>query len=111
MLRSATSSLTRIFVVIDALDECERTTRDILFRELRRLEPFVSLFLTSRYIFYEHHIAHSSQCLQVQANELDIKQYVDVRLKESETMQSYLQKDPHLRVRIIDGVVNKAKGM
>jgi hypothetical protein len=52
ILKSETGRYSKIFVVVDALDECaeDKGSRESLLNELRKLQPIASLMVTSRFI-------------------------------------------------------------
>ena len=111
LLLSAVSCLPKTYVVIDALDQCAGATRDILPTELRRLEPKICLFITSRHTFSGLCDPENDVQLELHANETDIKPYLDERIKTSKVLQDYIDRDESFRDKITSGILAKAQGM
>ena len=111
LLRTATDHLSNIHVVIDALDECTETTRDILLIELEKLRPKVCLIITSRHTFGCRYDPESAICLKIQAREEDIKHYLSKRVEASKRLQDHIERCSQLRDQIPDVIIAKAKGM
>jgi hypothetical protein len=76
---SVTSSLSRLFVVIDALDECDNQHRSMVLQLLRQLEdiPNVRIFVTSRPYPQDIRTAlSSSPQIEIKAHDSDLRQYM-----------------------------------
>ena len=109
--------LSKVFVIIDALDECQETdgTRKSLLSEIKklRLEPNLHLLITARphvdttitYYF------HDRVSLEIRASDEDIKNYLQDRIEEENKLKSHVNKDRNLQETIISTIVDKAKGM
>lgn len=111
LLQAAIGSFQKTYLVIDALDECAETTRDTLFAELGKMKPQISILITSRHTFSAHYDSRTVFRLDIKADVLDIRQYLEERITKSKVLQAYMQKDENLHDGIISGIVNKAKGM
>ncbi|KAM0804719.1 hypothetical protein BDR22DRAFT_799687 [Usnea florida] len=111
LLQAAIGSFHKTYLVIDALDECAETTRDILFAELRKMKPQINILITSRHTFTDLYDSRTTLRLDIKADVSDIRQYLEERITKSKVLQAYMEKDENLHDGIITGIVNKAKGM
>ncbi|KAI9778477.1 MAG: hypothetical protein M1816_004032 [Peltula sp. TS41687] len=113
LLRTTVDTFSRVFIIIDALDECPESddARHILLNKIKELKPKVCLLVTSRPIPSIGRILKDAVHVEVQANAEDITNYLEERISGSETMQAHLEKDPTLRQTIISRIVQKVKGM
>lgn len=111
LLHASTSYFSKIYLVIDALDECAECTRDTLFAELRKIKPQISVLITSRHTFSDCYDPKSALRIVIEADVLDIRQYLETRIEASTKLQALITKDRDLHEGIISGISNKAKGM
>ena len=111
LLHATTGYFSKVYLIIDALDECTEYTRNILFAELRRLQPPIVILITSRHTFSDLYDPESALRLEIQADVLDIKQYLENRITESTKLQALIKRDINLQDVIASTIVNKAKGM
>ena len=111
LLHATTSCFSKVYLVIDALDECAECTRDTLFAELRKIKPQISVLITSRHTFSDYYDPQSALRLEIEADLVDIRQYLEKRITESTRLQALIKKDRDLCEDIISGIANKAKGM
>lgn len=111
LLQAAIACFSKIYLVIDALDECAERTRDILFAELRKMRPYISILITSRHSFSDHYDSESALRLEIEANVLDIRNYLEARLLESRRLQAHIKENRNLHEIIMSGIIDKAKGM
>jgi len=114
VLQLEMSDFSKIFIVLDALDECPvvDNAAATLLTELRNLQPKLRLMVTGRpfavkpmSLFDPHGI------LEVRAHDSDIKKFVQGRIQASETLRTYASSENELEKLIIETVVSKAKGM
>jgi hypothetical protein len=111
LLLSESSHFSKLFVVIDAIDECSNSkalTR--LLKALNRLRPILRLMVTGRWNVRIDSVYPKYTLLSIKANEEDIRTYLDSRINEAETLKSYLDDDLNETV-IKDRIVKKADGM
>jgi ankyrin repeat domain-containing protein 50 len=94
----------KVFIVVDALDECTETDRSRikLLRALRSLP--VNLMVTSRDIPSIEEQFPDAQRLHIRASDHDVKHYVQSQLVDYPSLAN-------LRDIIIKNVVDNAKGM
>jgi hypothetical protein len=110
LLQSEISSLSKTFIVVDALDECSAINRTRFLVELQTLRPKLSLLITTR-----PHIAIPDVdvpvCLEIRGTDHDIRKYIDGRIQKESKLRQHIEKDPSLHTSIIDAILDKAKGM
>lgn len=111
LLQVLAESISRLYLIMDGVDECPSETRDLLFREIRKLHPKISLFMTSRHVASAMLAFPTKIICEVTADERDIECYLSDRLKGSDLFQSHMLKNQTLREQIISSIVTKAKGM
>ena len=111
LLQASSSCFSKVYLVIDALDECAEVTRDTLFAELQKIKPQISVLITSRHTFSDCYDPQSALRIEIEADVLDIRQYLETRITESTKLQALIKKDKDLREDIVSGIANKAKGM
>ncbi|UKZ85716.1 uncharacterized protein TrAFT101_001565 [Trichoderma asperellum] len=113
LLQDAVLSFSRVFIIIDALDECTDAddARFILLTELKKLQHRMCLLVMSRLIPDLEQLLEGATRLNVEASLIDIKNYLQQRLESTRSMQRHLGEEPRLRDRIISVIVQKIKGM
>ena len=111
LIHAAMGCFPKIYLVIDALDECAEGTGDILFTEIRKMKPPISVLITSRHTFTNLYEQESALRLEIEADEVDIRQYLEERMECSTALQAYFKNDRDLHDVIISGIADKAKGM
>ncbi|KAF5566747.1 ankyrin repeat domain-containing protein [Fusarium phyllophilum] len=113
-LCSTISSYSRVFVVVDAIDELDtsRGYRDIFLQSLSTISAKfvgkVNLFVTSRLI---PDIARSLQCitsLEIKASETDISKFTQGQMSR---LPSFVTRRPELQTEISETIVKAAQGM
>jgi hypothetical protein len=113
LLQSEIHRHSKVFILIDALDECSRKngTRDNLLSEIRKLQPFTYLLVTSRHISATEHGVEETGYLEICAHNEDIKQYIKHRVTNEPQLAHHVEKDPTLEDKIINTLAEKAQGM
>ena len=111
LLQTAIVCFSVTYLVIDALDECTGGTRGILFAELRKMKQHISILVTSRQTFSDFYDSESASRLEIEADVLDIRHYLEARITESGMLQAHIKKDQSLHEIIISGIIHKAQGM
>jgi Cdc6-like AAA superfamily ATPase len=110
VLSSLITQCSKVYIVVDALDEYPEDERMILLKYLVTLGPTVNLMLTSR-----PHIALPSlpkmAILEIRASDSDIRRYVDGRIQYHTRLSQHVQTSPKLREQIITIIVGTADGM
>jgi hypothetical protein len=113
LLQDAFFSFSKVFIIIDALDECTDAddVRFILLTELKKLQHRICLLVMSRPIPDLEQLLEGAIRLNVEASLIDIKNYLQQRLESTRSMQRHMSEEPSLRDRIVSIIVQKIKGM
>ena len=102
----------RVFVIIDALDECSNDdrTRRRLLEKLRTLQKLasVNLMVTSRPFPDIIEEFESATTLEIRASEVDIREYLEEQMSR---LPRCVLKDSRLQARIVDGITGAVNGM
>ena len=109
---SVAGSLSRVYVIIDALDECTRTerTRSRLLNELFILQAQtnISLLVTSRFIPEIEAEFKGKMFLKIRASDEDVKKYLETHMKD---LPACISRDPSLQDDIKTEIAKAADGM
>ena len=108
---AAAAPYSKIFFVLDALDECSDTTRDVLFEELKNLEPKLCVIVTSRCKIGGLYNMQRDKAVSIRALDSDIAEYVKKSTKNFEKFLAGITDDKPFQERIVSGVVKRANGM
>ncbi|KAJ7044895.1 ankyrin repeat-containing domain protein [Mycena alexandri] len=112
VLRSVVSEWSRVYIVVDALDEYPEDQRRILLEHLTVLDSTVNLMLTSRpHIALDTVLPLGFGELEIRGSDTDIRKYVDQRIQNSERLSLLVRVWPRLREEIILKIVRTAGGM
>ncbi|KAF7508365.1 hypothetical protein GJ744_009356 [Endocarpon pusillum] len=111
-LRSVLRNYSRVFIIIDALDECTNDdgTRNTLLSEIRSLQvqTDVRLMVTSRNISNITQLFEDDLCLRIYASDEDVEQYLEGRMSRQATP---ILQNPDLRQRISKSILGAIGGM
>ncbi len=112
-LQSEMMRYSKVFIVIDALDECpeDNGVRQHILTELRSLALAVKLMFTSRYITAIERELQGAIRLDIRANDDDIRKFVKGRISREHRLARHIQADVTLRDDIENTIVDKARGM
>jgi hypothetical protein len=107
------SKYSRVFIVVDALDEYPEELRHILLHRLSGLGPAVSLLLTSRpHIKIDNDISKSIiETLEIRATEEDIRRHIAAQIGKSSRLSRHVKNCPRLREEIETMIVRRSDGM
>jgi hypothetical protein len=113
LLKSEVRRFPKVFVVIDALDECyeKNGTRSNFLKEIRRLHPFIRLLVTSRLSPAIESEFFEAARLEIRASDTDVRKYLEHRLANLSQLGRHAKKDPTLKETIANALVKNAKGM
>ncbi len=113
LLTSQIRHFTKVFIVVDALDECRQTekTKEELLSELQKLPSNTHLLITSRPdIFIEREFVEAVP-LRIHAQDDDVHRYLTARISTEPLLMRHVTADPSLRSFIICRVTEKTQGM
>ena len=111
ILQCEISRRSRVFVVIDALDEYPEGDRPTLLKRLRELRPTINLMVTSRYLDTIANDFEGSPQLEINANIEDVRAYIVGRISGEKRLSRFVGKDAALGENIVNTVAGKAKKM
>ncbi|KAJ7144594.1 ankyrin repeat-containing domain protein [Mycena epipterygia] len=113
VLCSIISEYSRVFVLVDALDEYPEMQRHALLRCLVALRPTVDLMLTSRpHIKFDHVIPNTRLAiLEIRATKEDIREYLDQQILKSTSLFKHISHSADLRETIEEKIVQSSDGM
>jgi Cdc6-like AAA superfamily ATPase len=110
VLSSVVASYSKTYIVIDALDECEKKHREKLLKELFELQAQkgINIFATSRKISDIESIFEGRLHKEIVATEADIRKYTHGRL---EVLPDFIRRDSALQEEIIVAIAKAVSGM
>jgi hypothetical protein len=112
VLLSQVQTCSRVFIVIDALDECPEDDRLELIDNLAILQDKVYLLFTSRPHLNLPAFFQEMKEIHIVPRDEDIRSYVKAKiLKPTSRIQRFLRYDGSLQNTILDTIVRKASGM
>jgi hypothetical protein len=111
ILQDEIARYSKIFIVIDALDEYAEGDRSTLLKRLRELRPTINLMVTSRYLDAIANDFEGSPQLEISANVEDVQAYIVGRISGEKRLSRFVTKDAALGENIVNTVAGKAKKM
>jgi ankyrin repeat domain-containing protein 50 len=105
--------LSKVFIVIDALDECPESnrTRQSFLAEIRKLQSTVHLLITSRHIPAIEREFEKAARVEICASGKDVRRYLEGRIESEDRLVRLVKADPALQETIVNTIVKNAKGM
>ncbi len=114
-LRLETKDFAHVFIVVDALDECDEANgvRESLLEKLRGqlVERNIRLMITSRFLTGLEYDLNGAIFLEIRAFDDDIEGYLRCRIPKERRLAPHVASDEDLHDAIIDTIVNNAQGM
>jgi len=111
-LQSVISTYSRVFIIIDALDECQAShgCRTTFLSEMFNLQAKcgVNFFATSRFIPDITEKFQSSILLEIRASEYDVQRYVDGHISH---LQSFIGRSRDLQEEVKTEIIKAVDGM
>jgi hypothetical protein len=116
VLRSSLEGFSKVFVIIDAMDEYPNESpafqREILLEHLAEMGSNVNLMITSRpNISPEPSFFPNLETLEIQAAPEDIRGYINAQIKLSPHLRRHVQKKPVLQEEIHTKITGTVAGM
>jgi ABC-type antimicrobial peptide transport system ATPase subunit len=113
VVQTEISTFNRVFIVIDALDECEEQVRGGICDLLSKLNDGknVSCLITSRNLDTIAQEIGRHRRLEITAHSKDIETYIRQRISQSNSLGRHIKRQPSLVDEIISNVITKAGGM
>ncbi|KAJ6521490.1 hypothetical protein DFH09DRAFT_479143 [Mycena vulgaris] len=108
---SAVADYSKVFIIVDALDEYPERQRDILLYRLSSLGSTVNLMLTSRPHITLNRSFRILETLEIRATEDDIRKHLDAEISRSSRLSKHIENRPNLREEIVSTIVRRSDGM
>lgn len=107
------SEFSSLYIVIDALDECDDSEeiRSCLVSTLREALPRACFLVTSRFVPDIEQQFENHPRLEITATEEDIRRYVSDQILRKPTLKRHIKADPNLKELMIETIGLKSKGM
>ncbi|KAJ7895414.1 hypothetical protein B0H13DRAFT_1624345, partial [Mycena leptocephala] len=111
VLCSIVAEYSKVFLIVDALDEYPDGKRKILLGKLADLGPTINLMVTARIHVDVPSVLGNPQRLEIQATAEDIRRYVNSQISKSPRLSEHVQASPELRQKIETLSIERSKGM
>lgn len=111
ILKAEVNRHASVYVVIDALDECEPAYKLRLLTELKVLKPKLKLMVTSRYYDAFGADMGVDTDIEIVASDDDIKRYVQERVSTTPRLGRWIAADSTLQATIETKVMEAAQNM
>ncbi|KAJ7241265.1 ankyrin repeat-containing domain protein [Mycena rebaudengoi] len=111
ILRSTIAEYSKVFMVVDALDEYPEAQRRILLDALGAMGESVSLMLTSRPNIAPESFSPSASVVKIHAKDEDIRCYVKAQIQSSFRLSKHAKARPELHEEIETKIAQNADGM
>ncbi|KAJ7117179.1 hypothetical protein C8R44DRAFT_926117 [Mycena epipterygia] len=112
LLRSIIPEWSKVYIVVDALDEYPEHQRLILLKRLAMMGPTVNLLLTSRpHITFNDPVMNVDAIVEIYAKQVDIQKYVDAQIQISPRLSKHVRTRPELREEIQTQIACSMDGM
>lgn len=108
-LRSVAAAYSTVFIVVDALDECEPSCCKVLVDKMFAIQAAsgANLFTTSRPLDIAERFK-GSMTIEIRANEDDVREYIDKNMMQ---LPPCVQKNPKVQEEIKVTIVGLVEGM
>ncbi|KAJ7776672.1 hypothetical protein B0H14DRAFT_2401560, partial [Mycena olivaceomarginata] len=110
LLHDAITKWSKVYIVVDALDEYPEDDRQILLNDLAPCAT-VNLIVMSRPHIKLPGLFKSVEAIDIHVNPRDIHQYIDVRIQNSSRLSNHLKSRPELRDEIHSKITNSGAEM
>ncbi|KAJ7250216.1 hypothetical protein C8J57DRAFT_1667758 [Mycena rebaudengoi] len=111
MLSFEVTGHSKVYFVIDALDEYPELQCHILLKHLAALTPKVNLLFTSRPHITPEMFFPNTPALEIRATEEDIRRYLDAQIQNSFRLSKHVQSCPELHQETENKIIGNFDGM
>ena len=111
ILKAEVERYAKVYIIIDALDECEPAYRIRLLTELKALQPKVKLMVTSRFFDAFGADTGIDTDVEIHASDDDIKRFVQERVSTTHRLGRWIAADSSLQAMIETKVIEAAQNM
>ncbi|KAJ6548632.1 hypothetical protein B0H19DRAFT_1299486, partial [Mycena capillaripes] len=110
LLLSVIEKFSKVYIVVDALDECQENQRQELLEHLIKMGPTVNLLITSRHNITLDSTLPNTSTLEIRATKEDIWKYLDAQITASMRLMIHVQRQPDLREEILSKITSTVAG-
>ncbi|KAJ7041372.1 ankyrin repeat domain-containing protein [Mycena alexandri] len=112
VLSSSLKKFSKVFVIIDAIDEYPELQRIILLQNLTTMGSNVNLMITSRQNISPHAFSFENlETLDIYPTKEDLQTYIDAQIKLSPLLSEHIKENPGLREDIHAKITSTVDGM
>ncbi|KAJ6574620.1 hypothetical protein B0H19DRAFT_935198, partial [Mycena capillaripes] len=111
VLHIAITEFSKVYIVLDAVDEYLETHRQILLKYMTMMGPTVNLMITSRPHIAPDFTLPNPDILEICATEEDIRRYVDAQINMSFHLTKHVQTRAGLQEEIRSKITGTMDGM
>ncbi len=101
----------RVFIVVDALDECRPEYRLRLMSLLQPKSSSVSLLVTSRLLDEFDEVSSDFEQIKITANSTDLDLFIDHEFRSHPRLKKFLKMDPTLQEEVKNSIKSACDGM
>ena len=110
-LRSEIGRYSKVFIVVDALDELVERDQGYLVKELRSLADTVNLMVTSRPLPMIDQLFQGTRRVDILANECDVRTYIEVRTLREPRLILHVKGQKNLQESMVSKIIANVQGM
>jgi Cdc6-like AAA superfamily ATPase len=111
VLQTVIGQFSKVYIVVDAVDEYPENSRHVLLDCLAAMGPNVNLMITSRPHITPAVSLQQLQTLEIHADIEDIHRYVDAHIQQSSRLSKHVQTQPDLHDEICSKISSSVDGM
>ncbi|KAJ7241249.1 ankyrin repeat-containing domain protein [Mycena rebaudengoi] len=111
ILTATTAEYSKLFFVVDALDEYPEANRNILLKALAAMGKSVSLMLTSQPNITPEAFFSTALVLEISAKDEDIRSYVRAQIQSGFRLSKHVRARPELHEEIETKIAENTDGM
>ncbi|KAL9629066.1 MAG: hypothetical protein Q9204_005491 [Flavoplaca sp. TL-2023a] len=111
IFRDVARSLHKVYIVVDAIDECSEQVRNVVLSGLKALPDTIRILITTRPIHEITRLFPGSPKLEIRATELDLTKYITTRIANNPRLARHIQSNTTLEQEICTRVILKADGI
>jgi hypothetical protein len=104
------TAFSKVFIVIDALDECTERDNTRIIDAIRSLKE-AHIMVTSRRLPQIELICKEWPQVEITANIQDILQYLEAHIEDEGELVNVVQENPEMRKMVITTIAQKSQGM
>jgi hypothetical protein len=111
VLQAVLGQYSKVYVIVDAVDEHPEYQRQILLEYLMMMGSTVNLMLTSRPHIRPDDSLPNLEVLEIRASEHDIRRYVEGQIQKSSWLSKHVRSRANLREEILSTITHTVDGM